>query len=816
MSFEPAQPREALMPLRRLLRTDKWYLGGGDRLLWAPPFPEWLSHPGVWDEVHYFNHALFPCFTWTLLSSDGWAYPLQRSRWQWSPAGAVCSLVPTAFPIHGTTPVDGRPEGPPGEATVEEALAITPDDRLCAEVSVEADHAAWDEGLHLVAWTAQPDTGGLYVLRDGRETRSGNFAAGPWGIAWNRKLLAPKGPPIELRCRLRLDREADSWSVQLSEDRRAQPNWGMSPWAGKWSEPGLPGDVRQTGNAPHGLYYSGLHVRLTPDPEGRDRVTISFEVLGETAEDAPESERVQVSVDAVRQAPESVDEAEELLSAESDLRAFESVPAPGEFPSLLLIRSTLAWSEALTGVPEFRCSDPYFEGAWWHRWYALRLLEGRGGHGYQRHGAVCEGIAHFRVPISYSGHAHMRDLRWRHDPAAAAGTIRNFLANQRDDGSLPGRIYHNSTQRTDFYLADWGAALCALNDVHPDPDLVDETYEPLVCYAEYFDRERDADGTGLYDVVSQFETGQEYMSRYMAVSSEADTVGWVDNIRLKAVDATVYMYRLKRALAEFAGRLGRDDEAERWAQGAAATAEAVHTHMWDPEAKWFSDVDPRTMQRTGIKAAVGFYPFMTDLATADHVSALWDHLLDADRFWTPCPVPATSADDAWFDPDARWRGKRMNCPWNGRVWPMTNSHVFEGLARSALVHDPALRPHAAHFLSRFVRMMFTDGDPGRPNAYEHYHPYTGQASFYRGIDDYMHSWMADLIIRFVVGLQPDPPALRLDPLDFGLEFITCRDIPWQGHRIDIATEKGHSRVWVDARVAAEGPADEPLEIPIDI
>ena len=61
-----------------LIRSDKWYLGGGDRLLWAPPFPVWLEHPGLWDEAHYFNHSIFPCFTWTLLDGRGRQYPLRR------------------------------------------------------------------------------------------------------------------------------------------------------------------------------------------------------------------------------------------------------------------------------------------------------------------------------------------------------------------------------------------------------------------------------------------------------------------------------------------------------------------------------------------------------------------------------------------------------------------------------------------------------------------------------------------------------------------------------------------------------------------
>ena len=796
-----------------LIRSDKWYLGGGDRLLWAPPFPVWLEHPGLWDEAHYFNHSIFPCFTWTLLDGRGRQYPLRRSRLKWSQAGMSASLKAALLPFHGSPQPDAEGEEYAGEVAVWENLALTDDDRLCAEVVVDGDTQAWEAGLHLVAWTAQPDTGGLYVLPDGRETRSGDFAAGPWGAVWTRTLIPPGHPQVEVRCRLSLDREASSWSVQFSEGRRIQPHWGLTPWSGIREKPLLGNVVRQSGNAPHGLYYTALHAEMVPGADGRDSITVVFEVPGETGRDAVESERVEVGAGAVHVPPAWVEEDSQEAGTGS----------PGwEGPGLLLGRAIRVWEIEMEGVPELYCSDPFLEAAWNHRWYALRLLEGRGGHGRWHYPAVCEGIEYFRVPISYSGHAQMRDLRWRHDPTAARGTLRNFIANQREDGSFPGRIYYNTDRKTDFYLADWGGAVLALEQVHPDREFCEEVYGPLSRYAAYFDRERDREGSGLYDVISQYETGQEYMSRYMAVFSEADKPGWVSNIQLKAVDATVYTYRLKKALAVLAVGTGREEEAGRWNAEADRTAAAVLEYMWDPEEHWFSDVDPRSMERTDVKAAVGFYPFITDMAGAEQMPALWEHLLDPEKFWTPYPVPATSADDPWFDPDARWKGKRMNCPWNGRVWPMTNSHVLDALARAAWVFDFGLAPYAAHFLTQFVRMLFTGGDPGRPNTFEHYHPYTGQPCFYRGIDDYMHSWLADLILRYAVGVQPPLPEMQMGdfslshhPLDLGLEHLTCSNIFYRGHIIDVELADGQGRVRVDGRAVAEGPWGEPQAIPLE-
>ena len=132
---------------------------------------------------------------------------------------------------------------------------------------------------------------------------------------------------------------------------------------------------------------------------------------------------------------------------------------------------------------------------------------------------MCEGIDYFHTPISYSAQCHLRELRWHPDPEWARGVLRTFLDHQRPDGALPGRIPADHLEGPDFYHADWGGALLALDAVHPDAALRSEAYAGLTRYAEWLRRTRDADGSGMIDVVDQHETGQEYTSRYQAVDA---------------------------------------------------------------------------------------------------------------------------------------------------------------------------------------------------------------------------------------------------------------------------------------------------------
>jgi len=283
-------------------------------------------------------------------------------------------------------------------------------------------------------------------------------------------------------------------------------------------------------------------------------------------------------------------------------------------------------------------------------------------------------------------------------------------------------------------------------------------------------------------------------------------------------------------LAWLAGELGRPDELAEWTAAADKTKAAVQARMWDAEAAWFCDLHPASGGRSPARPATGFYPFLDDLAGPEHLTALARHLLNPAAFWTPYPVPSTARDDPAFSATGEWKGKRHVCPWNGRSWLMVDSHVCQALARAAQTLDPDLRPQAAELIRRCLVMTFLDGDPTRPTSYEYFNPLTGQPPFFRGTDDYMHSWLADLILQFVAGLQPALPSTGLkpgtgrggaggevgrivvDPLPFGLAHFTIEDARVAGHRLDLSWRAGQGlRLFADGRLVVHSDGIERLE-----
>jgi hypothetical protein len=542
----------------------------------------------------------------------------------------------------------------------------------------------------------------------------------------------------------------DSFAIQFSERTANQPVWKLTPFFEKFRDGSLPNSIQLSGVDQSGLIYMALHKKISVNPKGRVSLFLA-ETLTETDEETT-----------------------------AHLQKTLKTPQP-------IKRSEQNWRRFFESVPFFQSSDPYLTRIYWYRWYGLRLFMLQGGDENYPYPAVCEGSTYFRVPITYSAQCHMLETRWLPKPDVAQGSLLNFIHHQNDDGSFTGHIYPNGKQTSGFYHANWGWTTREVLKSHPDRQFLERAYLALSRYADYFDRERDREDSGLYDVWDQFETGQEFMSRYLAVDPQADTYGWVNSIRLKGVDATVYLYELKRNLAWMAKKLGLKDEAADWQKGADTIKQAVRTLMWDPNEEMFFDVNPKTMKPTGVKAAVCFYPYMTDIVDESHLPGLKKHLLNPKEFWTPWPVPSTSADDPLFSAEAEWKGKRHNCPWNGRVWPMTNSHVAEALAQAALrFNDDELKAAAVTFIQKFVRLLFFDQDVNRPNSFEHYNPFTGQPSIYRGVDDYQHSWIVDLVIKYVAGVQIDDSGnISLKPLPFGLNSFVLKNLTVAGRHFRI-------------------------------
>ena len=753
-----ASPRERI---NALARADKWYLAGLDGVLWAPPFPTWLHRPGFWDPAHLLQHEIGPGFSVAILDRGGMEIAL-RGGPSTPPGGESGGLRshdwiwrPGHLALRWSTrlPVAG------GCQSVEEDRRIQPGGIL--ESCWRLPRAL--AGGHLVGFTAQPAD----AISDLNRTEC--------GVGWMRTVSDRCGRPMKVRMELK-GPSMPAWCRVVRSEGGAVPEWGHSPFA---EEP-APTEALNGSNAPS--EWPVAPEAADPRHPGWTWIAVALPI------GTPDRTALRLQL--------------QPLLGESEGRP---VFAPGPDAD---------WQSFFAGFPAFSSGDPHLDRYFDYRVYGLGLNRIEGSWGNVRHPALAEGPEYFHVPITYSAQCHMMEMRWRAGGREAWGSLLNFIDNQKPDGSFHGRLYPDHLERTDFYHANWGDALLAVDDLHPDPGALVRCYEGLSRYARWLDRARDPEQSGMFTVVNHFETGQEYMSRYMAVDDEADVAGWRPRLRLKGIDTTVYAHQLFRALALIAGRLGRPGDEAEWRALQTRSANAVTERMWCPEARLFTDVDGRTCGRTGVKAAVGFYPLLTGLVAGTRLDAMLDHLDDPSTFGTPFPLPSSSVDDPRFSAEGIWRGRRRNCPWNGRAWPMTTSHVIEGLLREWGRGNSRAGELAAGMLPRFVRMMFTGGDSRHPNCFEHYNPYTGRACHFRGIDDYQHSWVLDLLARGIAGLHVDAAGVEVRPLPHGQKHVSLGPVAARGRALSVALDEERATLTVDGE-RYSGRRGEPLRIAWD-
>ncbi|MFL5577472.1 MAG: MGH1-like glycoside hydrolase domain-containing protein [Gemmatimonadaceae bacterium] len=729
-------------PLELLAREDKWSLGCGDGIVFAPRFPVWLDAAGFWDEAMLHHYPVAPLFTVTALDEHGAELPMRAISRRWTPA----ELTVEYRLANGVTATETRTLQPDGVFASEWRL------QALAPVRV-----------HLVAWTAQE--GATPLPPDAPAGGDGADSAPPPPMAWPGSLAVLRelrddggGAPLRVRLELACAGEPTSWASYVGEARPNHPAWRLTPFVEHWAGEALPrellGGAGPATGPVDGLLHLAVHRALTLPGGGGASATFALRLAPEDA--------------ALRAAP----------------------PAAAAPPSSTFgAASRRRWQEHFDRAPRFHCSDPYLETYYWYRHYVSSVNAAPAGVGNYRHSAPLEGSGPLRTPNAYSAHCQARDLRWLADRAAARGALLTLFDHQRPDGSLPSRIHLHGPREGGHSHADWGGALLALDAVAPDDALLREIYPSLARYAEWLQSTRDAEESGLFDLLDGREAGLGGRSRFVALSTgsgEGDTCdGGCEIQRLKGVDITTFAYRIMRALERLAARAGEGSAARRWGREAERTARAVRESMWDLEAGMFSDVDPATGRRTGVRAAACFYPYLTDLADETHVAGLERNLLEPSRFWATFPVPALALDDPRADACAPWKGRRHDSAWSGRVWPLATSHLVDALGRTAREHAPRLRAPTARLLRRLVLMMFHDGDRKRPNAHEHYDPFSGHASVYRGIDDVQHAWVGDLILGYVMGVSPHPGGVVVDPFPFGLASAEVTGLDVRGASLDV-------------------------------
>ena len=469
-------------PLELLARDDKWSLGAGDGVLYAPRFPLWLDAPGFWDEATLHQYTFAPLFTVALLDETGAELALRAVSRRWTPA----ALTLEYRLANGVSAIEVR--------------TVQPGGVFASEWRVRALRSG---RFHLVAWTVQP---------------ADSASAARWrgAFAFRRTLVDRWDVPLEVDVELGCASGATSWGAAVAECATTQPRWRTTPFRAMWTSEGLPDATRRytaassgEADAPTGL-YAAVHRAL--DVNG-DRASATFAMRVVPVDERLRVRPVEARLPTVR------------ATSPVDASARAGVHVPAAPPATLDRLSRHRWTDLLERAPRFSCSDPYLESYVRHRWAGLWLmLTGAGGGEYDVP-LVCEGSGVQHVPAAAATPALVRELRWLRDPSLARGAMRAFLLRQGPDGSLPAWIALQHVPDVPAVSAPWGDAFAALDAMAPDAALRSALLPRLARWTEWAaprvaaaigapatsdDAPRlAADLIGAYDALAQFGNGSE-------------------------------------------------------------------------------------------------------------------------------------------------------------------------------------------------------------------------------------------------------------------------------------------------------------------
>jgi putative isomerase len=411
-----------------------------------------------------------------------------------------------------------------------------------------------------------------------------------------------------------------------------------------------------------------LHANLTPLEGGRWRT--EFAILAEN--------------------PVASDSSGMLLNISPRLGFNRSMPVAGE----VFAGAEDRWHRWFAAAPPVL---PQYEAQYYYAWWVLRT-----GLISPRYYMTREGMAPSK--IHYVGvwqwDAYFHALAYQHvDMHLAEDQLRLMLDHQQRNGMIPdavhdeGIVTHLSTpvdaDVTKPPLIAWAALKLYQRSGHRD--FLDEIYEPMCRWNQWWFERNDDDRDGICQYNHPFSSGLD------------DSPLWDQGMPVESPDLSTYLCLQMESLSTIARIIGEERDAALWAGRANALVQRMIEHFWDPEAGLFWAM--RDHQPVRVHTPFNLFPLWTARLPSSIADRLVAHLTDPAEFWPAYPIPTVALSDPLYNPNQMWRGP---------CWVNINYLFIDGLERSGY-----------RALARALRTRTLDLIMRHEDVYEYYHPETG-------------------------------------------------------------------------------------------
>ena len=364
-------------------------------------------------------------------------------------------------------------------------------------------------------------------------------------------------------------------------------------------------------------------------------------------------------------------------------------------PEKVLEDAARRWHDWFAAAPPV---EEEYRAQYYYAWWIMRagLISTRF---YTTREAMTPSMIHYVGVWQWDAFFHA--LAYRHvEKHLAHDQIRIVLDHQREDGMIPDAIHDEGTvTRLDHpIVADvtkppliaW--ACYKLYEHDGDREFLDEIYEPIVRWNNWWFENNDVDGNGLCEYQHPYSSGLD------------DSPLWDDGMPVEAPDLNTYLYLQQESLARMARAIGKEEDVELWRGRAQAIAQRLVDVAWDAESGFFWA--RRNGSTVNVRTPFSLFPLITGQMPREITDRLVAHLTNEREFWTRYPVPTVAMDDPKYTPGKMWRGP---------TWVNVNYLLIEGLQRSGYED-----------LARELRRRTLDLINSRDDIYEYYDPVTGE------------------------------------------------------------------------------------------
>jgi hypothetical protein len=366
-------------------------------------------------------------------------------------------------------------------------------------------------------------------------------------------------------------------------------------------------------------------------------------------------------------------------------------------PDIVIDAAAQRWHDWFAATPPV--ADEY-RAQYYYAWWIMRagLISTRF---YTTREAMTPSKIHYVGVWQWDAYFHA--LAYRHvDMQLAKDQLRIVIDHQRADGMIPDAVHDEGTVThltfpieadvTKPPLLAW--AVWKLYEHDHDREFLDEVYEPIVRWNNWWFDKNDVDGNGLCEYQHPYSSGLD------------DSPLWDDGTPVESPDLNTYLCLQEETLSKIARVVGEDADADRWAKRAETMNQRMLRWMWDENAGLFWATRPNHGARINVRTPFNLFPMMTGRMPASVVRRLIAHLTNEQEFWPRYPVPTVALDDPKHDPLEMWRGP---------TWVNVNYLLIEGLHRNGY-HDLA-----RELRRRTLEMLCLHDD-----IYEYYQSQTGE------------------------------------------------------------------------------------------